>query len=153
MYKKVLVPLDGSKFAECVLDHVKSIASGCSVSEVVLLFVLEPLPGVTYEVPAEWFDEARKQGLNFGKEYLKKVSDDLISSGIVASSVVLPGVAADTILEYSQENGIDLITISTHGRSGLTRWVFGSVAERVIHQSSIPVLIVSPPGCRMAGNK
>jgi nucleotide-binding universal stress UspA family protein len=153
MYKKVLVPLDGSQFAECVLDHVKSIASGCRVSEVVLLFVLEPLPGVTYEVPAEWLDEGRKQGLDFGKQYLKKISDDLSSSGIMVSSVVLSGVAAETILSYAQANGIDLIAISTHGRSGLTRWMFGSVADKVIHQSSIPVLIVSPPGCRVSNNK
>jgi nucleotide-binding universal stress UspA family protein len=153
VYKKVLVPLDGSPFAECVLSHVKSLASGCNVSEVVLLFVLEPSPGVTYEVSGEWLDEVKNRGMAFGKKYLKKISDDLNSSGVKVSNVTLEGNAAEMILTYAEENGIDLIVVSTHGRTGITRWVFGSVADRVIHQSSIPVLIVTPPGCRASGSK
>jgi nucleotide-binding universal stress UspA family protein len=153
MYKKILVPIDGSPFAECVLSHVKSIATGCNVSEVVLLYVVEPMVGVNYDIPGEWFAETQKKAIDFASNYLKEISEDLRKSGIVVNNAVLQGPAADTILTYAQSNDINLIVISTHGRSGVTRWVFGSVADKVVHQSTIPVLIVSPPACRPAISK
>jgi nucleotide-binding universal stress UspA family protein len=148
MYKKILVPLDGSPFSEHILTHVKTIASGCKASEVVLLFVMEPFSGAAYEVPAEWLEETKKRGLDFARDYLKKISVDLINSGIVVTDSVKEGIPAETILTYAQTENIDLIVISTHGRSGIPRWVIGSVADKVIHLSTVPVLIVAPAGVR-----
>jgi nucleotide-binding universal stress UspA family protein len=149
MYKKILVPLDGSKFAECVLDHVKSVASGCRVSEVVLLFVVESINGV-WEVPKNWVIESTKQSTLFAENYLKGIAVNLLNSGIAVTHKVLSGPPAETILSYAQANAVELIIISTHGRSGIKRWVYGSVADKVIHQSLIPVLIVTPSGCRQS---
>jgi nucleotide-binding universal stress UspA family protein len=149
MYKKILVPLDGSKFAECVLNHVKSVAEGCCVSEVILLFVVESVKGV-WNVPENWVGESLKQSTLSAETYLKEISSDLIQRGIPVTSKVLQGPPAETILSYAQANAVELIITSTHGRSGIKRWVFGSVADKVIHQSLIPVLIVTPPGCRQS---
>jgi nucleotide-binding universal stress UspA family protein len=149
VYKKILVPLDGSKFAECVLDHIKSITSGCHVSEVVLLFVVEAIKGIC-EFPENWVKENTKQATLFAENYLKEISADLLIKGIPVTNKVLSGRPAELILSYAQANAVDLIIISTHGRSGITRWVFGSVADKIIHQSLVPVLIVTPSGCRQS---
>jgi nucleotide-binding universal stress UspA family protein len=148
MYKKILVPLDGSEFAESVLSHVKTIASDCKTSEVVLLFVVEPSVSVAFDVPVEWLDEAKKKGLDFARDYLNQIAADLEKSGVTVSCKVKEGISAETILSCLKTDNIDLLIISTHGRSGITRWVFGSVADKVIHHSSVPVLIVTPSGAR-----
>lgn len=65
----------------------------------------------------------------------------------VTSEVLTGGRSADMINEYATKNGVDLIIMATHGRSGISRWVWGSVADRVLRSSSVPVLIVRAPGC------
>lgn len=149
MYKKILVPIDGSKFAECVLDHVRYFSAGCNSAEVILLFVLEPISGGISELPLDWMDEAKKRGLDFANNYLNEISGELQKSGINITKVVTQGNPSESVLSYAQSNGIDLIILSTHGRSGIARWALGSVADKVIHHSSVPILIVTPPGCRL----
>jgi nucleotide-binding universal stress UspA family protein len=153
MYKKILVPLDGSPFAECVLSHVKAVASGCNVPEIVLLFVVEPIIAGSYEVPRDWIEESAKKAQEYAKNYLNGVAADLQKNNLVVNTVISQGFPADLILSYAEKNGVDLIITSTHGRSGVSRWVFGSVADKVIHESPVPVMIVSPPGCRIPGSK
>ncbi len=149
MYNKILVPLDSSPFAECVLEHVKALAAGCKVREVVLLYAVEPLnPGV-YEVPLNVVEDAHERALAFGKEYIAGVAEKLKTSGLEVTTAVVQGKAADSILEYAEANGIDLIAMTTHGRSGVSRWVMGSVADRVVRGAPVPVLLVTPPGCRV----
>jgi nucleotide-binding universal stress UspA family protein len=149
MFRKMLVPLDGSTYSECVLDHAKVLATGCNVGEVVLLYVVEPMyPGV-YDIPQSAVEEAQRSSLNFGKEYLARISGKLKEEGIAATTDVAQGRAADAILDYAESHGVDLIIMSTHGRSGVTRWLVGSVADRVIRSSPIPVLLITPPGCRV----
>jgi nucleotide-binding universal stress UspA family protein len=150
MYNKILVPLDGSSYAENVVSHAKAVASGCKSSEVTLLFVLEPPERMAYEVPTEWLNDSMKTGLKFASDYLKQIAADLVTGGIAVKTVVLEGNPAETILSYLKTENIDLLIISTHGRSGITRWVFGSVVDKVIHHSSVPVLIVTPTGARKA---
>ncbi len=150
MYDKVLVPLDSSPYAECVLEHVKVLAAGCKIREVVLLFAVEPLnPGV-YEVPLNIVEDARQKILAFGKEYIAGVAEKLKTSGLIVTAEVVQGKAAESILEYAGSKGIDLIAMTTHGRSGISRWVMGSVADRVIRGAPVPVLLVTPPGCRIS---
>jgi len=140
MYKKILVPLDGSELAECTLNHVRAIAAGCQVPEVVLLMVMEPIPSQVYaEVPEDTIREAEKRNRTGAEDYLSKLAHDLKKDGIATKSVLVLGRAADEILDYVNKNQVDLIVMSTHGRSGISRWVWGSVADRVLHHSRVPV--------------
>jgi len=156
VYSRILVPLDGLELAECILDHVREIVVGCQVSEVVLLIVVEPYgigpPSTTWggvvseEQGAELAIESRAKA----EDYITEVADKLSEEGMFVQPVVIQGKAAEGILDYAVENQIDLIMMSTHGRSGPSRWALGSVADRVIRHSPIPVLIVSPKGCRIS---
>jgi nucleotide-binding universal stress UspA family protein len=145
MYSKILVPLDGSKTAECTFGHVINIARGCSVPEVHLLFVVDSLPDGLYQSRQEDLDKL----VFWGKQYLAEVVKRMADDGVNAKSVLIDGKPADTILEYAVKNGIDLIIMSTHGRSGPSRWAFGSVTNKIVHSSKPPVLVVTPEGCRI----
>jgi nucleotide-binding universal stress UspA family protein len=142
MYKKILVPLDGSQLSESVLDHVVAIASGCKTPEVVLIRTRQPIhdavsDAVDYEVASKLDESYQKEAI----EYLRKVSDDLRKRGLKVETIVLSGKPAEEILNYAQGSGVDLIIMSSHGRSGVARWVLGSVADRVIRHSTVPVLV------------
>jgi nucleotide-binding universal stress UspA family protein len=150
MYKKVIVPLDGSPFSECVLEHVKIMAAGCKIPEVILVFVVEPVNPAMYEVPGNFIEEIQKQAITTSEEYLKKTAEKLVAAGVSATWVVLRGNVSESILDYARKNEIDLVIMSTHGRSGIARWAMGSVADRVARQATVPVMLVSPPGCRIS---
>lgn len=147
MYKKILAPLDGSDLSECTLSHLRAVATGCHVPEVVLLRVVEPFHQIP-EVSEEFIKEARKSALESAKSYLSQVADGLKKDGVTTSTVVLQGQPGEEILDYAKKNKIDLIVISTHGRSGIARWAMGSVADKVVRHSKAPVLTVTPAGCR-----
>jgi nucleotide-binding universal stress UspA family protein len=157
MYKKILVPLDGSSMAECTLDHVKAIATGCSVPEVVLLRVVEPvssfdigeLAASSPKVATQVEQQEEEQHRNIARQYVDEMASKLKMEGVAATGNIIPGKAAEGILNYAQNNQVDLIVMSTHGRSGISRWAFGSVADKIIRHSLIPVLIVAPTGCRI----
>ena len=144
MYNKILVPLDGSKIAECAIEHVKTIATGCNVPEVDLLFVVEPIPAGLYQSSVE----GKEKLMAWGKDSLAKIEKSLVTDGIAVKSIVLEGKQAETIVDYAAKNDIDLIVMSTHGRSGPSRWAFGSVTDKVIRASPVSVLIVVPKECR-----
>ena len=150
MYKKILVPLDGSALSEAVLDHVVAIATSCQVPEVVIIRITRPLDGSTWEPidtkVASNLDKALRIKAN---TYLEKIAADLKTKGVKVKVEVLAGDPAEEITKYSKREGIDLIVMSTHGRSGFSRWVFGSVADRVVRHTEVPVLI-KPAGHRPA---
>ncbi|MFW6150418.1 MAG: universal stress protein [Chloroflexota bacterium] len=150
MYRKILVPLDGSEFAECVLPHAKAVATGCQVPEVVLLYVVEPVrqPARAY-MDSSVLEQARRDSMTSAKEYLNKVSSDLNLPGSTVQTVVVEGYPGEQILDYAEKNQVDLITMSTHGRSGVARWAVGSIADRVLRHSVAPVLVSSPAACRI----
>ena len=81
------------------------------------------------------------------QDYLAKQVSRLKAMGIQAEAVVTFGMASQSLTQYAEKNGIDLIIIATHGRSGITEWFWGSVAERVLKTSKIPVLMVRPNSC------
>jgi len=160
MYNRILAPLDGSKMSECSLSHIKEIGTGCHVAEVVLLTVLESVTASFFwaasmaqvdAVVAE-NDKNRQQMRQKAEAYLNGISESLRLAGLSAQSVIIEEhenlKAADIILDYAQNNNIDLIVMSTHGRSGIARWSFGSVADRVVRHATVPVLTVAPEGCR-----
>ena len=156
MYKKVMVPLDGSELAECVLPHVESFITGCQVSAIVLIRVIEPAPMAysgsyaTSELDlgkiqehTKGIEEERKT--DAGK-YLKEVVNRLKQDGVKFQTEVLVGKAADNLIDYTEANDIDLILMATHGRSGVGRWIRGSMADRILRASRAPVLMVRAPG-------
>jgi nucleotide-binding universal stress UspA family protein len=143
MYRKMVVPLDGSELAECVLPHVKAIGTGCGVREVVLLRVVEPIP---VEAPPAWdYEAVQKANAEVAEEYLTKTKTDLAKAGLNVSMEVLRGKPGDAITEFVENDEADLIAIATHGRSGITRWVFGSVADKLVRSCSVPILLIRPP--------
>ena len=153
MYKNILVPLDGSELAECVLAHVESIARGSGVESLTFIRVVEPvhIPSTVdddgYTFSAKDFQRMEAESKAAAKHYLAGLTGRVEFDGInVTSKVLTGGHAADMIAEYATKNGVDLIAIATHGRSGISRWVLGSVADRVLRSSSVPVLMVRAPG-------
>jgi len=146
IYKKILVTLDGSEFSERILGHVTAIATGCNVPEVILLRVTEPVQQA-YQMGEDRQREAEKRIKAEATEYLSQVADRLKQEGIVAKTVVVQGKADEEILDYINNNQIDLVIMSTRGRSGVSRWVFGSVANRVVRHSMAPVLVAAPSAC------
>lgn len=152
MYQKILVPLDGSELAECALSHVKAIAVGCYVPQVILLGVVEPMLQVNQlraELGADWVRNAEKGMRTVTEEYLTKKAAALKNDGVNASIAVAGGMAAEEILEYANKNKVDLIVMSSHGRSGVARWALGSVADRVVRHAIVPVLVAAAPACRV----
>jgi len=158
MYKKILVPLDGSELAECVLPHLETLISGCGVEELVFIRVVEP----TYLPSGAWTDggavltesdtmETRKKidamNKNEAGEYLERMVQRFRTTGIKTQSVLLDGKPADELIDYIKESDADLTIIASHGRSGIGRWIYGSVAERLLRSVCMPILMVRAPGC------
>jgi nucleotide-binding universal stress UspA family protein len=144
MYKKILVPLDGSELAEVVLPHVKEVAAGHDEGKVILLRIVEPLPAGT--PPAVDFEVVKKAGVKAGEDYLARIQAKLNKEGLTVETKVLTGRPAETISEFAQREKVDLIAIATHGHSGIRRWVFGSVADKLVSSSSVPILLIRPKG-------
>ncbi len=147
MYNKILVPLDGSENSECILEHVRAIATGCHVPAVVLLRVIEPFPAyyMDYRISEEFIRQAQDAAKADARDYLTKTADKMKKEGMFVSTQVMEGKAADTILDFATKNGVDLIIMATHGRTGVSRWALGSVADKVVRTSDAPVLVVAPP--------
>jgi nucleotide-binding universal stress UspA family protein len=144
MYKKILVPLDGSELAECVLPHVQAAASGSDRGKVVLLRIVEPLPAGT--PPAVDFEVVQKAGVREAEKYLARIQAKLSKEGFNVEVEVLTGRPAETITDFVQREKVDLVALATHGRSGISRWVFGSVADKLVRSLSVPVLLIRPEG-------
>ena len=151
MYNKVVVPLDGSKLAECVLSHVEALPK----KEVLLVSVTERVKGAVF-FPEDGNivrDRAGKVSVTIGKmeqqaeKYLERLAKRLANKGMNVSTKVLLGNPAEEITHFASDEGADLIVIATHGRSGPSRWAMGSIADKVSRASPIPVLLVRSPGC------
>jgi nucleotide-binding universal stress UspA family protein len=170
MFAKVLVPLDGSDLAEAVLPYVEAICSRCEPTEIVLFQVLPPPSGrsgfvarptredfPTARVPESPSDLTaarhpiyRDQVLAAARAEvetaLARASRRLCDSGRLVSVEMAFGRPAEEIVDYAERAGVELIVMSTHGRSGLSRWIMGSVADKVLHGTHLPILLVRPPG-------
>lgn len=144
MYEKMLVPLDGSELAEVVLPHVKAIASASAAKKVILLRIVEPLPAGT--PPAVDYEVVQKAGLKAAQQYLAKIQARLAKDGLDVETRVLTGRPAETITDFVQREQVDFVALATHGRSGVSRWVYGSVADKLVRSLSVPVLIIRPKG-------
>ena len=150
MYKKILVPLDGSDLAECVLPHVESIAKGCGVQEVIFLRVVEPFQLICdFEgcVSQETMNSIDVDSKVAAENYLSQLVKRIRYDGVSIKPEVITGKPEESITDYASKNAIGLITISTHGRSGISRWSWGNVADRILRSTCVPILMVRAPGC------
>jgi nucleotide-binding universal stress UspA family protein len=151
MYQKIMVPLDGSQVAECVIPHIETIA-GKSATRVELVTVVEPLDIPTRGQIAISDDEIKQiddEGKNEATKYLKQVSSRLTRAGINASTVILSGKPAESLVRYAVNNNVDLIIMATHGRSGISKIFWGSVAEKILRATDIPVLLIKTTSCEI----
>jgi nucleotide-binding universal stress UspA family protein len=142
---KILAPLDGSDIGEVALPYAEAIAIN-SRATINLVQVVSP-PG-TVEASLLGGPDWRKfvKAIHdAGENYLKSVAERLSSKDIKVTYEVLTGDPADKIVEYAAVKGASLIAMSTHGRTGLARWVLGSVADKVLHGARIPILLVRSP--------
>ena len=151
MYEKILVPLDGSELAECTFPHVKTFIEECRVSHVAFVRVVEStiISGHgDYVISSEILNEMESARKSAAKNYLDQVVNGFQHEGASLQTEVLFGRVSESLKDYTEKNDIDLIIIATHGRSGVTRWVRGSVADKVLRSSNVPVLMVRAPGTR-----
>ena len=141
MYKRALVPLDGSAVAETILPLILEIAGPLDMA-VVLLRVVQPVPPMVIEGSRHVVVEAVEARRIDAEEYLAALAVELRKNGVRVEARVHRGVPAAEILAAARETEADLIVMTTHGRSGLGRLLFGSVAEEVLRHSDIPVSLM-----------
>ncbi len=141
MYKRVLVPLDGSQLSENVLPFLTEIAGPLDMT-VVLVRVLEPMQAALADAGPDAVVDDLATRRRDAAEYLAPLAIGLRARGIDTTTSVRVGRAEEEILAAARAEGADLIAMSTHGRSGLGRLLFGSVAEQVLRHSDVPVFLM-----------
>ncbi len=150
--RTILVPLDGSEMGEAVLPHVEALAKqrGPELVDVVLLRVCEyPVIPLDYAegVPVGWEKQMEQESARcrqLAVDYLHTMEKQLREKGLAVKSEVLEGKPAEAIIDYATKNPFNLIAMATHGRSGLSRWAYGSVAAKVVAGVSSPLLLIRP---------
>jgi nucleotide-binding universal stress UspA family protein len=147
IYSHVLVPLDGSVLAEGVLPHVSALAQKGLIKKLTFIRVTEAVFNPTINVSIVT-SEATGKTIELSKKteaekYLEQLTKRLYFDNVEINWEALPPLGiSDMISKYAKDKKVDLIVIATHGHSGLKRMVWGSVAEQVIRNSSVPVLVI-----------
>jgi nucleotide-binding universal stress UspA family protein len=147
--KRILVPLDGSVFGEAALPCVEELARTAK-AEVILLQSVTPhhfeidLAESRSPHLSKLSEEYVEHATTAARDYLATIEKRLSENGIVARSVVEIGSPAERIIACAKDNAVDIIALSTHGRSGLSALMMGSVANKVLHYAEVPVLLVKP---------
>jgi len=150
VYKTIVVPLDSSERAERILPHVEELA-GIKLGKIVLVHVIEPTafspatataPGGTpIPAPQTYMDQLETMEA-MAEEYLSKIQTILKTKDIEAETVIETGAVAERIVHVAEKRSADLIALTSHGRTGLARVFFGSVALGVLHRAETPLLLV-----------
>ena len=155
MIKKIVVPLDGSKLAECALPYAEELAVRFPESQVQLISVTERVLGFrAVEDPASPTEQRlAPEGVGKmerqAKRYLNRIAKGLKTKGVAAETAVLYGKPAEEIIIWVETEKPDLLVMASHGRSGPSRWAFGSVADKVSRGVNIPVMMIRAPGCAL----
>jgi nucleotide-binding universal stress UspA family protein len=147
MFKTILVPLDGSKRAETILPHVEDLAPRYS-AKVVFLHVLE-WPHFVVGIEGSYAAPTQQELDKWTKEaesYLGGLQREFVKKGIEARASVAHGPVVETILKTAQREGADLVAMASHGRSGLSKVFYGSVAAGVLQRVDRPLLLIRSPG-------
>ena len=153
MLRKFLVPLDGSSVGEAALEHVAELIPKLISAEVKYeVTLLQVITSLTHYVVAgeataqvPYTEKEIEYIKDKAREYLNKTGEGLRSKGATVKTKVATGKAAEEIVRAADEIKADLIAMSTHGRTGLSRLTFGSVTDKVLRGANIPVLVVRAP--------
>lgn len=137
-YDDILLPTDGSEFAEAAVEHALAVAKqfGARIHVMSAVDVTDTGPTPTYTLPTDLMENLTDEATNATEE----IAADVRAAGLEVTTEVRRNIPSDAILGYSSENDIDLIAMGTAGRSGLTRYIMGSTTERVLRHAHIPVL-------------
>ncbi len=153
MKESILIPLDGSKAGEAALPYVEELLSKLAPNvkvEIILLQVLSGTnpsivggaEGVVVPLTEEDMEYNRQEAV----KYLSQFGESLTNKGAIVKTETRIGEASGEIVKIAQEIDADLIVMSTHGRSGLSRWAFGSVTEKVLRRGgNVPIVMVKAP--------
>ena len=147
MYKKILVPLDGSPVAEGVLPHAQNLAYSEGAELVLLNVAANAAADFLFADPA-LAERSVSEQEERSKAYMTQVEERLRAEGVQVSTLLREGAVAQVILDTAEEIQADVIAMSTHGRTGAARWLLGSVADRVVRNSKVPVLLIRAPASR-----
>jgi len=145
MYKKILVPLDGSELAKTALGQAEQLAKTFD-AEIILFQVVPfmPIYGSSELVTPLIVDEKQREA---AEKYLANLAEELKKRGFKTMAMVRTGQqVAVEIIDFAKESGADLIVMCTHGRSGITRWVLGSVALKILTRAETPILLIRSKG-------
>lgn len=146
MYKRILVPLDGSELAERALPQAVEI-SRCMGSQLWLVRV-SLYQGYAYNPTWDgphYSEEKMEADRKAAAAYLELVRNQYNAHDLPGLNEVLIGPVAEALIDYARAKSVDLIVMSTHGRSGLSRWVMGSVTDKVVRGAHCPTLIIRGP--------
>ena len=147
LVKSILAPLDGSRTGEAAIPHAESLAEAFG-AELVLLQVVGPIMAAVGRedtfITGTMLSEADQRRQSSAMAYLERVVTPLKDKGLNTSTAIVTGAQspADQIIDYAEANAIDLIAMSSHGRSGIGRWVFGDVTDKTLHAGDKPILVV-----------
>src|SRR5208337_813831 len=135
-FERILVPLDGSACAEMILPTVEKFAADykSSIALVQAVFVRS--------FPGKNLTEAEMEAVKQGEDYLKKMAEQLKAKGYKVDTHVRYGDPAEEILEHASQKDIDMVAMTTHGRSGVKRFLLGSVVSKILRHSPKPIFLV-----------
>ncbi len=152
MYERILVPLDGSKVGEAALPSVEELVAKLAPQVKVEVILLQVISSLTHYVIAgeasvqvPYNEREVEQIKKRARGYLNKISESLKSKGATVKTKVTTGRATGEIIRVAEETRADLIAMSTHGRSGLSRLTFGSITDKVLRTGTTPVLVIRSP--------
>jgi nucleotide-binding universal stress UspA family protein len=150
MFQQIMVPLDGSELAERALPCAERlcVATGATLHLVHVVELAPPLTGpfASAYVPSSVYDDLVAQDTQHATAYLDKMRERVAAGGLHVRTEQMVGYAAVALLDYERDARIDLVVMCSHGRSGLARFALGSVADRLLHHGTAPVLLVRPFG-------
>ena len=146
----VVVPLDGSELAELALPYAEELATVLSLQVLLVRVARTDHPAFSYAQFAGQMPDFASGLVGEAARYVEVVSAGLRNRGLIVRHQVLRGAPAPALLDLAQETPRNLIAMTSHGRSGLTRWMMGSVAEALIRGSGAPVLVVRPGGVQIS---
>ncbi len=159
MFERILVPLDGSKVGEAALPYVEELVAKLAPHHKVEVTLFQAISPQAYyvtageaSVPVPYTEQELRPIIQRARNYLRKAGEGLKSKGAIVNTKVSAGRAADEILKAADEINADLIAMSTHGRSGLSRWALGSVTDKVLRAGKVPLLTVRAPRARDTSN-
>jgi nucleotide-binding universal stress UspA family protein len=140
MYQRILLPLDGSEMAEQALPHAVALAERFG-AELDLLRIIEPFPHVR-GMSASDLAAIRQQAYKWSQDYFDHLTAGLRDRAFILKTAIVEGHPSVVITQHAESNQVDLIVICSRGRSGLSRWLMGSIADRVMRGAAVPVLLV-----------